>query len=337
MDKSFNSYHIEERSYVAYIKREIHNQVAKTRFNETKAGEIDIIVSEMTSNLIKHVGKGELLFRIQDEVGSDLRFEILSIDSGSGMTDPARMIKDGVSTTNTLGQGLGAITRLSNFSQIYSLPGWGTVLYSLVTSGDNKWTRRNLSLDVRALCVSKPRESVCGDGYQVRKTDTEVMILFADGLGHGAHAKQAVDAAGEVFMRSTEKDPVAVIRSIHEAIRRTRGLVATVAVYDLAANEWKICGVGNIFTRFYTGIQFKNYMPYNGTVGLNVPNSMNPTTFPGEKNQHLIMCSDGIKTRWDLNKYPAIFKYDNTVLAAVLYKDFFRGNDDASILIAKAT
>jgi anti-sigma regulatory factor (Ser/Thr protein kinase) len=337
MDKDFTSYHIEERSYVSYIKREIHNQVAKTRFNAIKVAEIDIIVSEISSNLIKHVGKGELLFRIQDEVDNDIRFEILSIDSGPGMTDPGKMMKDGVSTSNTLGQGLGAITRLSNLSQIYSLPGWGTVLYSVVTSGDKKGTRRNLNIEVRALCVSKPRESVCGDGYRVRKTNNEVAVFFGDGLGHGAHAKQAVDAAGDVFMRSTEKNPVDIIRNIHDEIRRTRGLVATVAICDLATNEWRICGVGNIFTRCYTGIQFKNYMPYNGTVGLNIPNSMNPSVFPCEKNQHLIMCSDGIKTRWDLNKYPAIFKYDHTILAAALYKDFFRGNDDASVLIAKAS
>jgi hypothetical protein len=47
------------------------------------------------------------------------------------------------------------------------------------------------------------------------------------------------------------------------------------------------------------------------------------------------MCSDGIQTRWDLNRYPAILKYDSTVLAAAIYKDFTRGNDDASVLIAK--
>jgi anti-sigma regulatory factor (Ser/Thr protein kinase) len=338
MDKSFTSYQIEERSYVSYIKREIHGQVARAKFNESKVGEIDIIVSEITSNLIKHAGKGELLFRILENGESDLQFEIISIDGGPGMTDTARMMKDGVSTTNTLGQGLGAISRLSDLAQIYSMPGWGTILYSLVKSKEEKAFRsKDLSIDFRTLCIPKPREVVCGDGYRVRKTESVVMVFFGDGLGHGVHAKNAVDQAGDFFMECTEREPVDIIKQMHEHSRRTRGLVTSIAICNLKTNEWRICGVGNIFTRMYTGIQFKNYMPYNGTVGLNLPSSMNSSVFPCEKNQHLIMCSDGIQTRWDLAKYPAILKYDNSILAATLYKDFSRRNDDASVLIAKVT
>ena len=44
------------------------------------------------------------------------------------------MMKDGSSSTNTLGHGLGAINRLSDFFQIYSMRDWGTVSYS----GSNK-------------------------------------------------------------------------------------------------------------------------------------------------------------------------------------------------------
>ena len=80
---------------------------------------------------------------------------------------------------------------------------------------------------------------------------------------------------------------------------------------------------------------FKYYLPYNGIVGLNVPNSLNETVIDAEKNQHLIMCSDGLRSRWDLSKYPSISKFDSMILAGALYKDLVRGNDDASILIGK--
>ena len=52
-------------------------------------------------------------------------------------------------------------------------------------------------------------------------------------------------------------------------------------------------------------------------------------------NHWLVMTSDGIKTRWETNKYPNIFKYDPGVLAAVIYKDYGRRTDDTSVLIAK--
>lgn len=338
MDKSFTSYKVEERSYVSYIKREIHSQVLRSRFMETQAGKIDIIVSEMASNLIKHAGGGEILFRVYDPDAHTSVFEIISIDKGPGIADTGRMMRDGVSTTHTLGHGLGAIHRLSDTAQLFSLTGWGTVLYAMVSSEGKKKKGREQKtpgVDIRALCVNKPRETVCGDGYCIKRTPAAISIFFGDGLGHGPNAKEAIDRANEFFEGCSENDPVEILRQMHENIRRTRGLVGTVAVCDLKGGQWRVCGVGNILTRVYSGIEFKNYMPYNGTIGLNLPNSMNASVFVVESNQYMIMCSDGIQSRWDLNKFHSILKYDNTVLAAAIYKDFARGTDDASVLIAK--
>jgi len=266
------------------------------------------------------------------------RFEMLCIDKGPGMSDVPRMMKDGVSTTNTLGQGLGAIERLSNVSQVYSMPNWGTITYTLVTTEMSKWVPKSgLDVDIRALFIPKIRETVSGDGYRVKRKGAQVQIFFGDGLGHGEFAKEAVDRAGQFFMSCGEDDPVSILRLMHEEVRRTRGLVATVAVGDLKKNEWSICGVGNILARLYSGITYRNYMSYNGTVGMNIPNSLKESVYAIEKNQHLVMCSDGIRTRWDLSRYPSVMKYDNMLMAAAVYSDFTRGNDDSSILIAKVS
>jgi anti-sigma regulatory factor (Ser/Thr protein kinase) len=334
MDKSFTNYHIGDRSFVAYVKREIHNEVLHANFSENQVGQIDIIVSELCSNVVKHAGGGQVLYRTLQSNRNHATFEIICFDNGPGIKDPKKMMKDGISTTKTLGQGLGAIERLSSASQLYSIPGWGTVHYSMVTSKKNV-EATVCPIEVRGLAVMKPREKYCGDGYRIKRNISNVQIFFGDGLGHGLHAKEAVDLAGEFFMSSNEEDPVEIMKQMHEHVRRSRGLVATVAVYDKKSNHWRICGVGNILTRVYAGITYKNYMSYNGTVGLNVPASMNNSIFPAEKNQHLILCSDGLRTRWDISKYPAILKYDNIVLATALYKDFSRGNDDSSILVAK--
>jgi anti-sigma regulatory factor (Ser/Thr protein kinase) len=340
MGNAFTSYLIEDRSYVSYIKREIHTGAARAKFSEIKIAEIDIVVSEMTSNLVKHAGRGELLYRIEKS-NTDTTIELISIDNGPGMEDTAKMIKDGESTTATLGQGLGAIHRLSDTAQVYSRPGWGTIVYSLIHDRKRKdeITQSSMKgpakISITALCVPKARETDCGDGYRTRKTQSGLMVLFADGLGHGPLAKLAVDTAADFFMTCTETDPVDIIRKLHENIRKTRGLVGTVGVFDTNINELRFCGVGNIHSRFYTGIESRNFMSYNGTIGLNIPNSIHTSRVVLEKNQHLILCSDGIQTRWDLGRYPGIFKFSTMVLAASIYKDFTRRNDDASVLIAK--
>jgi anti-sigma regulatory factor (Ser/Thr protein kinase) len=312
MDNPFISYTIDDRSFVSFLKREIHNGVTAAQFTHKQVAEIDIIVSEITSNVVKHGGGGEVLFRINPALECD-SFEIFCFDNGPGINDTARMLKDGISTTHTLGQGLGAIDRLSTFFQLYSLRNWGTILHSRVSSPNGKLDVAGL--EIRGMNVCKPRELVSGDGYWIKKTKTGAQILFADGLGHGPQAKESIDKAGDQFLQSTEEDPVAIIREIHGAVRRTRGLVAFIADWNSKQREWKMCGVGNILTRVYNGILYKNHMSYNGTIGLNIPTSMKATIIGGERNQHLIMCS--------------------MILAGAIYKDFARRNDDASILIAK--
>lgn len=336
MDKAFSSYQVEDRSYVAYIKREIHREVMQFKFTERQRGEIDIIVSELSSNLVKHAKSGELLYRVSSTDGAHPVFEIISLDNGPGMTDPGKMMRDGISTTATLGQGLGAMSRLSSLFQLYSMPDWGTVAYSLYSSKDKKYAKnKSLDLQITGLCVSKPSESVSGDAFKVKRTDGTVQLFLGDGLGHGVHAKEAVGKAIEAFESSTETDPVNILREIHEKVRRSRGLVATIAVVDKKNGVWRICGLGNITTRLYTGIAYRNYMPYNGTLGLNIPYSMKESVFDVQKNQNLIMNSDGIKTRWDITRYPGIFKYDGAIVAAAVYKDYTRRTDDSSLVIAK--
>lgn len=75
-------------------------------------------------------------------------------------------------------------------------------------------------------------------------------------------------------------------------------------------------------------------MGYNGVVGMNIPKTLNNSIVPAEKNQRLIMCSDGIRSGWDLSKYPGILRYDNAIIAASILKDFSRKTDDTSVLVA---
>jgi anti-sigma regulatory factor (Ser/Thr protein kinase) len=337
MDSFFLRYKIEDRSYVAFLKREIHMMAVAAKFNDTDTGRIDIIVSELTSNLVKHAGEGELLYRIISQTNEPPVFEIICIDKGPGIEDMVRAMRDGISTTRTLGQGLGALDRLSSFFQMLSIRAWGTVIYSRVGPDTQKKKSRDdsVDIDVKALLIPKALEDVCGDGYGVVHTKETTKVMFGDGLGHGKHAKEAIDTARTAFEECEATDPVDILRHIHEKVRRTRGMVGVVAVLDKKTAVWSICGVGNISARMYSGVEYRNYMSYNGTIGLNIPKSMNATVIPADRHQHLVMTSDGITTRWDLSRYPSVFKYDQLVVSAAMFKDFSRGNDDASILIAK--
>jgi hypothetical protein len=111
--------------------------------------------------------------------------------------------------------------------------------------------------------------------------------------------------------------------------------VGTVAVFELQTKSWKVCGVGNIMTKIAGPSNSKTIMPYNGIIGLNVPRNLNVQEMEYEKGQYILMCSDGLKTKWDISRHPALNRFDATIMAACLLKDFARNTDDMSVAVCK--
>lgn len=324
----------DDRSYFAILKKEIHALAISAGFSEHKVGKIDIVVAEMVSNLVKHAGGGQVLVKLMEENGLQ-GIEIISMDSGRGMTDVNRMISDGVSTKNTLGHGLGAMKRLTDVFQVYSQKDWGTIILARIFAEEPPLFKKPQRLEVRAVVLPKPGETQCGDGFSSTLSPDYVRLFLGDGLGHGEDAAKAVEMAIDAFQACTETEPAETIRYINDCVKKTRGLVATVAIFNLKEKTWKICGVGNIATKILGPTFSKGYMAYNGIIGLNLPRTLNAQEISYEKGQHVIMCSDGIKSRWDLLKYPSILRYDLSVLGASLIKDFGRYTDDMSVLACK--
>ncbi|QIP17312.1 SpoIIE family protein phosphatase [Spirosoma aureum] len=321
-----------DRSYLALIKKGVSRMAGEIGFHTQRLHEIDLIVAEMVSNLIKHAGGGDLLVR-PFRTSANAGLELISIDSGPGMADPARMMQDGVSTTGTLGNGLGAIHRLADQAQLYSLRGWGTILLARIFT--HPQIAAAPGFEFRSLLVPMPGEEVCGDGFYVKRTTDHLKLFLGDGLGHGPEAHRAVQEAIKAFRLCADHRPVDIIRHMHRAVNKTRGLVGSVVVYDVTSRQWNWCGVGNIASRILHLSVTKNLMPYNGIIGLNLPATMHDHVLPLERGQLLVMCSDGLQSRWDHAKYPLIHRYDLAILAAALYKDYARQTDDTSVFIGR--
>ena len=329
--KSFDA---SDRSYYAIIKREVHNLALAMGFEEKRIAELDIIVAEITSNLHKYADNGELLLGHFKHSNSEY-IELISIDNGPGMSDLPRMLADGYSSTNTMGHGLGSIKRLSDQFDIFSAKGWGTILLSRVFKTPPVKSKHKKTVQVKAIVVAKPSETLSGDGYYVKVTDQHIKVMLGDGLGHGPEANLAVNEAVKAFKLCPAHSPVEIIRYIHPEVRKTRGLVATIAVFDLQQQMVSIAGVGNISAKLQGGIMAKSPLAYNGIIGHNIPNTMNDQQISLEDYNQLILCSDGIRSRWENNKYPGLARCDSTIQAAAIYKDYARRTDDMSVLIAK--
>jgi anti-sigma regulatory factor (Ser/Thr protein kinase) len=327
-------FHVADRSYFSLVKKDIHQLGVQQGFSEEKAGQLDIIVAELCSNLVKHAGHGHLIVKPIEEQGNK-GVEVISTDNGPGIADVKRMMLDGTSTKNTLGHGLGAIQRLSDKFDIYSQKDWGTIILSRIFQNPLAHYTPKFTTDVKALVIPKKGETVSGDSFYYKHTNNLFKLFVGDGLGHGPEASKAVDEAINNFKYCHEEDAVDIIKYIHGTVKKTRGLVGTVVVFDFEKKEWSVCGVGNILTKLGNFAQSKSFLSYNGILGHNILGSMKVQQVPYEQGQLLIMCSDGIKTKWELSNYPGIFKNDLSIIAAALYKDHTRNTDDSTVVVVK--
>ncbi len=331
------SFAVTDRSYGAMISQHARQLAGQLSFSTKKKGELDIIVAELVSNLVKYGHDGELLIRpVQDTHQTGI--ELISVDSGPGMADPSQMLKDGVSTGGSLGQGLGAVQRLSDEFQLYSQPGTGTVVLARLYQRSSPPKLTSQAADVRWICVPKVGEDVCGDACYYQLTTSSLTLFLGDGLGHGVAAEIAVSQAINQLSQSQETKPEKLLALVHKGTTGTRGLVGTCAVFDFSTRKWLICGVGNITTKLSASRgagAAKGYIAQNGILGYMIPPALLSHEMPYERGQWLIMTSDGLRSRWNTARYPGINQYDASILAAVIYKECARHTDDMSVLVGK--
>jgi anti-sigma regulatory factor (Ser/Thr protein kinase) len=346
MDFNFEAHQqfpLPDRSFLNIFKRDISKIAEATGFTEAETGRVNLVVMEMATNLLKHAGTngGELLVKpICKEKGTACGIELLCLDNGPGMSDPQRMMEDGVSTYGSMGQGLGAIKRQSDFFDIYSQRGVGTVILSRIYrkgKAPKSAARSAHKFQVGAVMVPKAGEKVSGDGWGLRLSYEGAYLLVLDGLGHGEYAHKAATTALQAFQQQPKGSPSEMLRGIHAEIKRTRGAVGAIAHWNAETSTMLFCGIGNIAGRLFMPDRPKSLLSYNGTLGMNVPNTINDQHLAWERNNVMILHSDGLKTRWDLSKYPELTRHDPTLIAAVLYKDNTRTTDDTLVVVVRAT
>jgi anti-sigma regulatory factor (Ser/Thr protein kinase) len=325
-----------ESSKTAEARRTAREMALDLGMNEVGAEHVAIVATEACTNLLKHAGGGQILLQTSTEEPESLPvLELLAVDQGPGMANLDACLRDGYSTATTPGHGLGAIQRMSTESDFYTLPGRGTVVLARWWSRP-KGSTPNL-IQLGAVNVSKPGEDVCGDSWGAAWTGDDLVILVADGLGHGFEARLASLEAVRQLHSNPELPPKALLQRIHQALRSTRGAAIAVARIDTARNKLVFAGVGNISGRIYTPSKERhNLVSLNGTAGHQC-DRIQEFSYPWPADGLLVLHSDGLTTGTSLDSYPGIAARDPALIAGVLYRDFSRGRDDATVVVAKAS
>lgn len=298
-------------------------------FSESRAGDVGIVASEVSSNVYRHANHGSVAVQVALRRGSP-GVQILAFDRGPGMADFSAFSVDGRSTSDTLGVGLGAVTRLSTTLDVSSHPGLGTVLVAGLWSEAAPAGPFDIGGLTRPITVDDP----CGDALAGRETGSYHVFLAADGLGHGPLAAAAAQAAVSAFFATDDTEPRAILGRLHDELTHTRGAAAVVVSIDPTFRQLRVAGIGNVSAFVVTPGSRRSLVSYPGIVGHRV-SAIRQFDYEIDDDAIVVVHSDGVKESWDLAAVPGLNRRSAAVIAATVMRDAGARRDDASVLVIR--
>jgi len=324
------SVRVVEESQPSAVRFAARTLADRAGFNEADSYRAGIVATELATNIVKHSTGGEVLLRAAADDGPEL--ELIAIDRGPGIRDLSGALVDGRSTAGSSGTGLGAIRRLSDDFDIYTDIPRGTVVWSRLRA--RRASAGPQPFPIGGISVAMAGETECGDGWMIQRRPRSVIIMLADGLGHGHFAAQAASAALDVLHGGSHRDCASALEAVHQGIRHTRGAAAAVAEVDLSARIVKFAGVGNISGVLLGERGARQTVSHNGTLGHQATH-FREYSCPLDHHGLVILHSDGLVSHWSIDSYRGLRARHPGVIAAVLYRDFNRGRDDVTVVVGR--
>lgn len=316
-----------EASQVDEVRQMVAAMCRSIGLDDSDGGRADIVAAEAATNLVKHGRGGEVVITPLQS-GETVGIELLSLDRGPGI--PASAARTGGdSTAGPRGRGFDAIRRESTQFDLYTRPGQGTTLFSRIWRG----TPPAPPLDLAALCLAKPGESECGDSWSFEARPGGGRIVVADGLGHGPFAREAALAALRAI-RHRPPGAASALEDAHRAARGTRGAAVAIAEVDLAAQEIRFAGLGNVAGVLAGPEGSQSMISMSGAAGQGTLKSRE-FTYRFARGALLVMFSDGLSPGWLLEQYAGLARRHPGLVAGVLYRDHSPRRDDVTVVAAR--
>ncbi|HRJ59540.1 MAG TPA: SpoIIE family protein phosphatase [Azospirillaceae bacterium] len=187
-----------------------------------------------------------------------------------------------------------------------------------------------MDLNVAMARVSANSGDVCGDAAHFWIHGPETVLAIADGLGHGADAAQAANAAMNFIAEHLDLDLIALFQELNAAMERTRGAAVAVARVrpDLARIEY--AAIGNTRAAVF-GWSSTRLDAEPGIVGTR-RRRLRPLNIPFRAGDCLALWTDGLRETLKID-YGATTNLD--ALAATLMTEYATGDDDRCVILAR--
>ena len=179
-----------------------------------------------------------------------------------------------------------------------------------------------------------PGETESGDRYWAGAVANGMIFAVIDGLGHGRAAAAASDIAIATLERHVGDPLIELLRRCHQALRGTRGVAMSLAVFNTEDATLTWIGVGNVEGTLLhrdAGLPSDKLLLRNGVVGIHLP-TLREGELPVKPGDILTMVTDGVT-----DERPLRVSMDGRIesMARGILIDAGKGTDDALVLVAR--
>ncbi len=112
---------------IVRVRHWVREWATGARFSLIDQTKLVTAASELARNMVVYGGGGEMLLQLHNE-GIRTGVRVTFVDHGPGIPDIEMAMRDGYTTGNGLGLGLGGAKRLANEFELHSKPGEGTTV-----------------------------------------------------------------------------------------------------------------------------------------------------------------------------------------------------------------
>jgi negative regulator of sigma-B (phosphoserine phosphatase) len=163
------------------------------------------------------------------------------------------------------------------------------------------------------------------------------LVAVIDGLGHGAAATEAAGRAADVLRAHAGENAQSLFERCHAALRHTRGVVMTLAWFDLEAGRLAWTGVGNVearLLRMQAGVGAREASPVvlGGVIGFQLPKAIRTTTIDLQPGDAVAFATDGVAADFSAVLDPAI---PAQLQAERMLREHGKGSDDALAVVVR--
>jgi negative regulator of sigma-B (phosphoserine phosphatase) len=188
-------------------------------------------------------------------------------------------------------------------------------------------------LEWSTAAATMPGETESGDRYWAGAVANGMMFAVIDGLGHGRAAATASDIAIATLEQHVGDPLIELLRRCHEALRGTRGVAMSLAVFNTEDAMLTWIGVGNVEGTLLrrAGLPSDKLLLRNGVVGIHLP-TLREGELPVKPGDILTMVTDGVT-----DERPLRVAMDGRIesMAHGILSSAGKGTDDALVLVAR--